>query len=139
MRSGPLEYEHGLWLFVGAEFSRKTSKWRRPTGECSPKSVRIKANHRNMLIPRSTERWRKLYPGRASVEHEFGRLKNDCGLTALRVRGIERVALHVDLVMLARLSRALAQARAVSRRLKRSRTALRSRQDRRNVFPSRPE
>jgi hypothetical protein len=31
----------------------------------------------------------------------------------IRVRGIERVALHADLVMLARLSQALARARAV--------------------------
>jgi hypothetical protein len=45
----------------------------------------------------------------------FGRLKNEYGLKPrpLRVRGIERVALHADLTMLARLSVALAQARAV--------------------------
>ena len=35
------------------------------------------------------------------------------GLAPLRVRGIERVALHADLVMLARLASALARARAV--------------------------
>ena len=34
-------------------------------------------------------------------------------VAALRVRGLERVALHADLVMLARLSQALARARAV--------------------------
>jgi transposase len=75
--------------------------------------VWIKADRRNTLIPRGTERWRSLYRGRAAVEREFGRLKNEYGLTPLRVRGIERVALHVDLEMLARLSQALARARAV--------------------------
>jgi hypothetical protein len=47
------------------------------------------------------------------VEREFGRLKHDYGLAFLRVRGIERVRLHADLVMLGRLSLALARARAV--------------------------
>jgi hypothetical protein len=37
----------------------------------------------------------------------------DYGLTPIRVRGIQRVALHADLTMLARLSQALARARAV--------------------------
>jgi hypothetical protein len=48
-----------------------------------------------------------------AIEREFGRLKNEYGLAPLRVRGIERVALHADLVMLARLASALARARAV--------------------------
>jgi hypothetical protein len=47
------------------------------------------------------------------VEREFGRLKHDYGLAPLRVRGLERVQLHADLTMLARLSQALARARAV--------------------------
>jgi hypothetical protein len=48
------------------------------------------------------------------VEREFGRLKNEYGLTPLRTRGIERVRLHADLVMLARLAQALSRARAVA-------------------------
>ena len=40
-------------------------------------------------------------------------MKHEYGLAPLRVRGIERVALHADLCMLARLSQALARARAV--------------------------
>jgi hypothetical protein len=67
----------------------------------------------NPLVPRFSKRWGDLYRGRAAVEREFGRLKNEYGLTPLRVRGIERVALHADLTMLARLSLALARARAV--------------------------
>jgi transposase len=64
-------------------------------------------------LPADKECWRSLYRGRAAVEREFGRLKNEYGLAPLRVRGLERVALHADLVMLARLSLALAQARTV--------------------------
>jgi len=36
--------------------------------------------------PRETLRRRKLYKGRASVEREFGRLKNEWALAPLRVR-----------------------------------------------------
>jgi hypothetical protein len=64
-------------------------------------------------IPRHSQRFRDLYRGRASVEREFGRLKHDYGLAPLRVRGLERVQLHADLVMLGRLGQALARARAV--------------------------
>jgi len=54
-----------------------------------------------------------LYRGRAAIEREFGRLKHDYGLAPLRVRGLEKVALHADLTMLARLAQALSRARAV--------------------------
>jgi hypothetical protein len=54
-----------------------------------------------------------LYRGRTAIEREFGRLKHEYGLAPLRVRGIERVTLHADLTMLARLSLALARARAI--------------------------
>jgi IS5 family transposase len=64
-------------------------------------------------IPRHTERFKNLYRGRAAVEREFGRLKHDYGLAPLRVRGLAKVQLHADLTMLARLSQALARARAV--------------------------
>jgi hypothetical protein len=65
------------------------------------------------LIPRDSDRWRKLYRRRASVEREFGRLKHEWALLPLRVRGIERVRLHADLTILAKLACALARARAV--------------------------
>jgi hypothetical protein len=95
--------EHGFWTFAGADFKRHAAKRRCPTGEGSPKSKWVKGSRRNSLIPRETNRWRSLYRGRAAVEREFGRLKNEYGLTPVRVRGIERVALHADLTMLARL------------------------------------
>jgi transposase len=65
-------------------------------------------------IPYGSDEWKRLYRGRASVEREFGRLKHECGLGPLRVRGLERVQLHADLTMLARLAQALSRARAVA-------------------------
>jgi Transposase DDE domain len=105
--------EHGTWTFAGANYKRRATQWRCPTGECSPKSVWIKADRLRPLIPRETRRWRNLYYGRSAVEREFGRLKHEYGLAPLRTRGLARVQLHADLVMLARLSQALARARAV--------------------------
>jgi hypothetical protein len=64
-------------------------------------------------IPRHTQRFRDLYRRRAAVERAFGDLKHGYGLAPLRVRGLAKVQLHADLVMLARLSQALARARAV--------------------------
>jgi hypothetical protein len=64
-------------------------------------------------IARHSERFKGLYRGRVAVEREFGRLKHDYGLAPLRTRGLERVSLHADLVMLARLSQNLLRARVV--------------------------
>ena len=64
-------------------------------------------------IPYGSSEWKRLYRGRAAVEREFGRLKHDYGLSPLRVRGLDRVALHADLTILARLTQALSRARAV--------------------------
>jgi hypothetical protein len=46
------------------------------------------------------------------VERAFGRAKHEWGLLPLRVRGIERVKLHVDLTVLAQLACALSKARS---------------------------
>ena len=111
----PPTCEHGEWRFAGSDAKRGAAKWRCPTGECRPASVWVKASRLHPLIPRETLRWRKLYKGRASVEREFGRLKNDWALAPLRTRGIERVRLHADLTVLAQLSRALSRLRSRSR------------------------
>ncbi len=29
---------HGVWTFAGADFKRRATKWRCPTGECQPAS-----------------------------------------------------------------------------------------------------
>jgi hypothetical protein len=107
------ECEHGTWTFAGADVKRRRTKWRCPTGECAPASAWIKADRLHPLVPRESKRWRDLFRGRGAVERAFGRLKHNHGLNPLRVRGLDRVALHTDLTMLACLSQALARARAV--------------------------
>ncbi len=64
------------------------------------------------MVPRETKRWKSLYRGRGAVEREFGRLKHEWALLPLRVRGVERVRLHADLTILAKLGCALARERA---------------------------
>ena len=64
------------------------------------------------LIPRHTERSKALYSSRGAIEREFGRLKHERAMLPLRVRGIDRVRLHADLTILAKLGYALAVARA---------------------------
>ena len=66
------------------------------------------------LVTGETLRYRKLYRGRSAVEREFGRLKHEWALLPLRVRGLDRVRLHADLTILAKLSCALARAREPS-------------------------
>ncbi len=65
------------------------------------------------MIPRESERSRKLYRGRGAVEREFGRLKHEWALLPLRMRGIERVRLHASLTILAKLACALSHTCAV--------------------------
>jgi hypothetical protein len=96
-------------VFAGSDYGRKASKRRCPTGECKPASRRIKASRIHPLVPCDSDRWRKLYKRRASVEHEFGRLKHEWSLLPLRVRGLARVRLHPDLTILAKLACALAR------------------------------
>jgi hypothetical protein len=73
----------------------------------------VKASRLHPLTPGESRRSRNLYRSRGAVEREFGRL-NECALLPLRVRGIERVRLHADLAILAKLSCALARARTVA-------------------------
>jgi IS5 family transposase len=65
-------------------------------------------------IPYGSAEWKRLYRGRSAVEREFGRLKHEYGLGPLRVRGIARVQLHADLVILGRLTQALARSRELA-------------------------
>lgn len=79
---------HGEWTFAGADYKRRATKWRCPTGECAP--------------------------SRGAVEREFGRLKHEWALAPLRVGRLDRVRLHADLTILAKLATALSRARAVT-------------------------
>jgi transposase, IS5 family len=105
---GAPECEHGRWTFWGADARRHATKWRCPSGGCRPRSRWIRADRRHPLVPES-----RSGGATSTVDarpwREFGRLKNEFGLAPLRVRGLERVALHADLVMLARLASALAR------------------------------
>ena len=74
----------------------------------------VKADRLHPLIPREQSAARKLYRSRGAVEREFGRLKNEWALAPLRVRRIERVRLHADLTILAKLASRLASERAVA-------------------------
>lgn len=107
----PPKCKHGTWKFAGSDRKRGASKWRCPTGKCKPASTWVAADRLHPLVPRETKRWKALYRQRASVEREFGRLKNEWGLTPLRVRGLERVRLHADLTVLTKLACALSRAR----------------------------
>src|SRR4051795_12740650 len=49
--------EHGEWTFAGADYGRKATKCRCPTGECKPASTWIKADRLHPLIPRETPRF----------------------------------------------------------------------------------
>jgi Transposase DDE domain len=60
--------------------------------------------------PRETGRFKDLYRKRGSIEREFGRLKHEWALLPLRTRGLDRVRLHADLTILAKLGCALARA-----------------------------
>lgn len=117
----PPSCQHGAWTFAGSDRKRGASKWRCPTGECHPASTWLRADRLHPLIPRNSKRWKTAYRKRASVEREFGRLKNQWGLKPLRVRGLDRVRLHADLTILSKLACALAKARAATARPPRKR------------------
>ena len=103
----PPACDHGTWTFAGSDAKRGASKWRCPSGECVPASVWVKASRLHPLIPHGTDRWKAYYRQRTAVERGFGRLKHEGGLLPLRVRRLPRVALHVDLTILAQLADAL--------------------------------
>ena len=107
----PPTCSHGAWKFAGSDRKRGAAKWRCPTGECAPASMWRQASRLHPLIPRETDRWKAAYRKRAAVEREFGRLKNQWGLKPLRVRGLDRVRLHADLIILTKLACALARTR----------------------------
>jgi hypothetical protein len=112
-KAAPPKCEHGTWTFAGSDANRGAAKYRCPTADCTPASVWIKADRLHTLIPRETDRWKAIYKTRVAVERTFGRLKHEWALLPLRIRGIDRVTLHVDLTILAQLASALADARAV--------------------------
>jgi hypothetical protein len=104
--------EHGKWTFAGSDAKRGASKWRCPTGKCSPACVWVKADRLHTLVPRSTDRWGCSLPpawgGRAGVR----RPQAPVVAVAPACTPSARVGLHVDLTILARSAKALDYARA---------------------------
>ena len=49
----PKVCDHGTWTFAGSDAKRGASKWRCPTGECTPASMWVKASRLHTLVPRS--------------------------------------------------------------------------------------
>ena len=76
-----------------------------------PARIGLDQGRLHPLIPHGSAKWKALYRQRTAVEREFGRLKHEWAMLPLRVRRIERVRLHVDLIMLAALASALLVAR----------------------------
>src|ERR1035437_8877588 len=99
--------------FAGAAKKGKATKGGGRPPERKPPPGGTQGHRLHPLIPRETLRFKSLYRNRGAVEREFGRLKHEWALAPLRVRRIERVRLHADLTILAKLSCALARARAV--------------------------
>jgi hypothetical protein len=107
----PRECDHGTWTFAGSDARRGASKWRCPTGDCTPASTWVKADRLHPLVPRTTVRFKAIYHQRGAVEREFGRLKHEWAMLPLRIRGLAKVRLHVDLTILVKLGTALMVAR----------------------------
>ena len=97
-----------------ADYQRKATKRRRPTGECRPASRWVKADRLYPLVPRQLEPLDRPVSGPRGCEREFGRLKNEWAPSPLRVHGLDRMRLHAELTILAKLACALSRARAVS-------------------------
>ena len=82
----------------------KTAELHQPNRICAPTG--------NMDGPVEMLAADDLYRGRGAGERTFGRLKHEWGLAPLRVCGLDKIALHAGLCILATLA-ALARARAV--------------------------
>lgn len=99
---------HGKWTFGGTDYERKRTKWRCPTGECSPKTNWLRASLKHPPFPRGTKKWKHLYRhGRMASEGVFSTLKEEHALDDLRSRGIVRARRHVDLSIIAMLAKRL--------------------------------
>jgi hypothetical protein len=104
---------HGPWEYVSTDYQRGATKWRCPTGECSPKTKWVKASRLHPLIPRRTKKWKRLYGhGRAAIEGFNSKAKERHALNDLRSRGIVRATRHMDMCIIAMMARELALARA---------------------------
>jgi hypothetical protein len=91
---------------------RRATKWRCPIGKCRPGSKWIQLNRFHTAVPRESARSHEVYELRTAVERCWAHLKEEWGLLELRVRRIDRVAQHVNLLILAYSLLRLANLRA---------------------------
>lgn len=113
-RHGRHEYR---WKYVGTDINRGShgaSKWRCPVGLCRSRSTWITLDRFHASIPRDTSRSHAIYDHRTAIKRLWARFKREWGYLELRVRGQDRVAQHVDLIVLAHLMFGLAKLRAHS-------------------------
>jgi hypothetical protein len=101
--------EHGDRTFIGADAKLGVTRWACPAGECP--EIAVTVNRLRPLIPRESEQSKTLYRKRGAVERAFAHLKTYWALADLRVRGLDKVRIHADLTMLARLGCALSAPR----------------------------
>jgi len=71
-------------------------------------------------IQRNSKFWSQLYSKRGAVERVISRLKEELNLKAVRVRGIDKVKVHVALSLIAVLSVAWASFKTENGHLSRS-------------------
>ena len=130
--------EHGAWRFAGADYGRKATKCRCPSGRVQ---ARLSLDRGRAYVPahpaRDTPLDRSLPPPR-SRRARVRPLEADWALAPLRVRGLDRVRLHADLTILAKLACTLPRTRAVPSRLRESRSRRRCR-SLRPADPRRPD
>jgi hypothetical protein len=105
---------HGPMIWKGCETTsgRWRAKWVCSADECPTPTRWIEGTRADSLIPRGSERWKKLYAKRQAVERVFARLKHHYGLMPLHTRRLDCVRLHADLAVVAQLGQRLAQERA---------------------------
>ena len=95
----------GCHLKEQIHFSRycDSEHWEKPEG----KLLRIMG-----ILPRFTDKWRRLYRMRGSIERHFSSAKHSRLLNQHQHQGIARVSLHVKMATLGYLATALARLRA---------------------------
>ena len=113
---------HGPWIWKGTDYTHRRTKWvcpyeNDPRVHEGPGCGRAgrgrrcwlswrRDPRRHKLVPEGSGKFDKLYAKRVSVEREFSLLKQCFMLDTHRVRGLDRVAVHVNLCLVVRLATA---------------------------------
>ena len=109
----PPTCEHGEWRFAGTDYSRKAPSGAARPASASPPRVWVKADRLHPLIPRETPRFASSTGAAPPSSASSAGSRTNGRSLPLRVRGLDRVKLHADLTILAKLACALSRARTV--------------------------